>query len=133
MRLVVDANVLFSAFIKQGLTARLLVRPDFQLFAPEFLLDEFLKNRAVILAKTHRTKEQFAEILLAVQELVVFVPIEEFKEFMEAAESASPDIDDVQYFALALKLACPLWSNDKNLKKQNTLPIYSTEDLLRLF
>jgi len=47
------------------------------------------------------------------------------------AEKISPDPNDLMYFALALKLKCPIWSNDKELKKQNEVIIYSTEDLTR--
>jgi predicted nucleic acid-binding protein len=61
----------------------------------------------------------------------MIVPREEFEEYLEMAEKISPDPDDFMYFALALKLKCPIWSNDKELKKQNKVIIYSTEDLTR--
>jgi len=41
MEMVVDANVLFSALIKEGTTRELLLSNEFVLYAPEFLLDEF--------------------------------------------------------------------------------------------
>jgi len=40
MNLIVDANILFSALIKEGLTAELLISDKLQLFAPEFLFTE---------------------------------------------------------------------------------------------
>jgi predicted nucleic acid-binding protein len=42
------------------------------------------------------------------------------------------DIDekDTHYVALALKLNCPIWSNDTDLKKQNKVKIYNTKELL---
>ena len=36
------------------------------------------------------------------------------------------------YFALALKLNCGIWSNDKKLKNQDKVKVYSTEDLLKI-
>lgn len=36
------------------------------------------------------------------------------------------------YFALALKLKCPIWSNDKKLKEQNIITIYHTHELSKL-
>jgi len=33
------------------------------------------------------------------------------------------------YFALALKMKCPIWSNDKRLKEQKTIKIISTDEL----
>ena len=44
----------------------------------------------------------------------------------------SPDINDTEYFALALKLKCSIWSNDKKLKKQNKVKVYSTEEIVRV-
>lgn len=43
----------------------------------------------------------------------------------------SPDIDDVLYLALALKLNCPVWSNDRKLKNQNAVRIY-TQEIIRI-
>jgi len=45
------------------------------------------------------------------------VPVSEYKDFRQEAESISPDPNDMQYFALALKLCCPIWSNDKNAEE----------------
>jgi len=44
----------------------------------------------------------------------------------------SPDINDVLYLALALKLNCPVWSNDRKLKNQNAVRIYSTQEIIRI-
>jgi len=41
VRLVLDANILFAALIKDSLTAELIIKDELQLYAPEFLLDEF--------------------------------------------------------------------------------------------
>ena len=54
--------------------------------------------------------------------------------YVDEAEEISPDPDDVAYIALALKLKCGIWSQDKALKeKQNKVQVYSTEDLARMF
>jgi len=39
MRLVIDANVLFAALIKDSSTAQLLINDKLQFFAPEFLFE----------------------------------------------------------------------------------------------
>lgn len=48
------------------------------------------------------------------------------------AEEISPDKDDTLYIALAMKLKCPIWSNDKDLKKQSEVKIYSTKDIIEI-
>lgn len=62
---------------------------------------------------------------------MILIPKEEIEPFIEEAEKISPDERDVLYFALALKLKCGIWSNDKKLKKQSKIKIYSTEELLK--
>lgn len=53
--------------------------------------------------------------------IIKFVPLSEYKEYLSKAKEISPDPNDVDIFALALKLNCPIWSNDKELKKQNVI------------
>jgi predicted nucleic acid-binding protein len=64
---------------------------------------------------------------------IEFIPYSELKKFALEAEKISPDINDMEYFALALKLNCAIWTNDKKLKTQIKIKIYSTEELLKIF
>ena len=54
---------------------------------------------------------------LAESAKITFVSAEELKGKLHEADSISPDPDDVVYFALALKLNCVIWSNDKGLRE----------------
>ena len=65
-----------------------------------------------------------------IQKKIKLIPYEEFKSFIAKAEKISPDPKDTEYLALALKLNCILWSNDKKLKTQDKVKVYSTEDLM---
>ncbi|MCK4435272.1 hypothetical protein KAU87_00515, partial [Candidatus Bathyarchaeota archaeon] len=58
-----------------------------------------------------------------------FIPLEEYSSFMKEA-LAIPDPDDIDFPALALKLDCPLWSNDKELKQQTVVKVFSTSELI---
>ena len=42
MRLVVDANIIFAALIKESTTAEILLHENIKFIAPEFLFKEFL-------------------------------------------------------------------------------------------
>ena len=73
-------------------------------------------------------------IVLVIDANVLFsalsvVPKEKYSDFIGEAEKFSPDEKDVMYLALALKLKCAVWSNDKKLKQQDRVKVYSTEDL----
>jgi len=64
MDLVVDANVLFSALIKEGFTYNLLFNEKFHLFTPEYIFTELEKHKEEILEKTERSEEEFFRFFL---------------------------------------------------------------------
>ena len=132
MKLVIDANIIFAALIKGGLTAELIISNELQLFAPEFLLEEFSKYQNQILEKTHRSKKNFGNFVRILKEYITFIPQKNITPFLEKANAFSPDPKDSVYLALALALKSAVWSNDKKLKKeQNHIKVLSTEDLIK--
>jgi predicted nucleic acid-binding protein len=131
MKFIVDANILFSALIKDSITAELLFHKDFRLYTAEFLIDEFLKHRSLILEKTLRTEAGFVGIMYALKDIITVIPEEDYSAIIKEAEKISPDKEDTMYFALALKLKCPIWSNDKKLKEQKLVKVYTTEEIKR--
>lgn len=133
MDLVVDANILFAGLIKDGMTAKLLFLDDLHLFAPEFLLDEFKKHRRFLLNKTHRIKEEFNEILEVLAYRIIFIPLDEVVHYLDEADEISPDPDDSIYFAIALKIGASIWTNEKRLKRQDQIKIFTTSDLIKIF
>ena len=50
----------------------------------------------------------------------------------QEAERISPDKHDSAYFALALELGCPIWSNDRRLKTQREVEVLDTAEVIRL-
>jgi len=133
MELVVDANILFAILIRQGKTAEILVNPLFKVYAPEFFLEELLFYKQEILSKTHRSESDFNDVLNLFNEIIHLIPNYKTFEFLDKAREICPDEKDLEYFALALKLNCAVWSNDKVLKQQNKVIVYSTEDLVNEF
>ncbi len=49
MDLIVDANILFAALIKNNMTTELLFKNIFHLYAPEYLLEEFIDHKDEII------------------------------------------------------------------------------------
>lgn len=131
MRLILDANVLFAALIKREVTLDLMY--NLQLYAPDLILNETLKYKDYIIEKSGKPIYNFDKFLNLLLKYITLFPFSDFREFIDQAEKISPDPDDVSYFALALRLNCPIWSNDKKLKNQDIVKIYSTEDLIKLF
>lgn len=131
MELVVDANILFAALIKDSHTRHLLLSSSGTFYIPEFFFEEMHKHINVLSKKTGLSKEAvkdlFDEFILTAN--IIPVPFSEFREHLKKATVISPDKGDIPYFALALKIKCPIWSNDKKLQEQKSIKIYTTEEL----
>ncbi|MHA2431414.1 MAG: PIN domain-containing protein, partial [Promethearchaeota archaeon] len=123
----------FAALIKDNITSELLLKREFHLFAPEFIFEEFEKYRDYLKKKTDRLDEDFDHLIEVFKRNTDLISKEDLQSHIEEAESISPDIKDVPYIAIALKLNIPIWSNDKALKKKlNEITVYSTDDLFAL-
>lgn len=133
MDIIIDANILFSILIQKGKNEEILFLERMHIFAPEFLFEELNKYKKIILEKTKRNMDDFEEFLIILQKKIEVIPNEETDNCIEEAKIICQDQNDADYFALALKLNCGIWSNDKDLKKQNKIKIYSTEDLIKGF
>ena len=122
-----------AALIKDNITSELLLKRDFHLYAPDFILFEFEKYRDYLKKKSERADEDFDHLLEVFKRNTELVAKEDIQPYIEKAKLITPDIGDVPYFAIALKLQIPIWSNDKDLKeKQSEIIIYSTADLMKL-
>lgn len=131
MKLVIDANILFAALIKKSHTRHLILSTGWEFYIPEFLLQEFINNIGILVQKTKLNnkilKQMLKEFITTAN--IKIVSLQEFKEQLKKAETISPDPYDVHYFALAMKLNCSIWSNDKKMKEQTNVKVYRTEEL----
>ena len=131
MELVIDANILMSAIIAtQGKTFDLIFNEQIRLFSVDKLRTELEKHKLEILEKSGLHEPEFDMFISLICSKINFVPYGEIEMFTKQAEQISPDPNDTEYFALALKLGCAIWSNDKKLKQQDKIRIHSTDELL---
>ncbi|HLD12342.1 MAG TPA: PIN domain-containing protein [Candidatus Nanoarchaeia archaeon] len=132
MQLVIDANILFAALIKEGINTTIIGTPNIQFLAPAYLYQELEKHKEFILEKTTRTPEEFSQLLTHLKENITTLTDEELEPYGKTATTISPDPGDIAYFATALHSNCPIWSNDKRLKQQKLIPIITTQELITL-
>ena len=133
MDIVVDANILIAALIKNGLTRELLINTNLSLCTPSFVLEEIFNHIKIISTKAKITQKDLHFVLeKIIQEThITLVKKEDITSFITQAEKISLDPDDIQYFATALKFNCAIWSNDKAMKNQTSIKIYSTTDIIQ--
>ncbi len=133
MELVVDANILFAALIKDSITQELLFNDNLILFVPEFIFIELKKYELIIRNKAKRSKAEFDELLKRLSEKLFVVKNKDIETiFLDKAKELCPDLNDFLYFAMAFKFDIPLWSNDVKLKKQVEINVFSTYDVLKV-
>ncbi len=135
MSLVVDANELFTGIIAKGKelqswTLDILFSDEVEMFAPFRLLAELEKNRDEIRGKSGFSLPDFEAFVGILKLRVRFIPLEQFLDKIPEAKELAPHLKDVEYFALALKLDCPIWAQEKAFKKQSVVKAFSTSDLI---
>lgn len=134
MKLIADANVLFSFFKKDSSTRRfILSHPELELFTSVYVLEELDKHSEEILSKSKIDNRVFELIKRELLEYITPISLDKFKGFWNEAQRISPDPDDVVYFAMALARGCAIWSNDKAFKEQSAVKVLSTTDIIELF
>jgi len=123
VRLVVDANILYSVALKSdGMVADVFfnTRPLLDLCAPALIRAELMRHRPRMAKGTGKTVAQVTaiqELLFSRVSLFDMASIRETHWREAAALVLKVDINDEDYVALALHLDCPPWTGDKKLAK----------------
>ena len=132
MQLVADTNIVVAFLLRKGKTRELLFSKRFDVFSPDRLESEILHNKGEFKKKASMSEEEFQLALGLGLDNLTIVPLEEYGPFKKKALSICPPKHegDWPFFALALSLGCSLWSNDKPLKEQSVVRVFSTADLV---
>lgn len=133
MKLVVDANILIAALLKDSTTRELLLNENMELFGPEHLLNEIkhlLKNPG-IRKRLKLNDDDLHDLTSSILSRIEFVPEKFFISFIKESLSSVTHPEDAPYFALSLALKLPLWSNDSALKESSSIQVFNTSELIK--
>lgn len=140
MKLIIDANITFSAILNtNSRIAELIINKHFEFIAPTFLRDEIKNHYSKIMKITGMSLDEIHEIEFLLYKHINFINEEQISpEFWIKAYHLVSDIDekDTSYIAYSQAFNCKIWSGDKKLisglklKKYNQF--YTTTDLLLL-
>ncbi len=135
MEFVVDTNILLAGLLKPSATQKIILSEEILLFAPEFSLREIEKHSEEFAERMGKNQREFEIALFTIVSKIKIIPKEEYEPFRQEALKLCPEghKDDWPFLALALKLACAMWSQDFALKKQLIIKVYSTTELLERF
>ena len=133
MQLVLDSNIILSALIKDSKTRELLLDLRLEFFSPEFLLRESKKHILAddeVRQKISMSDSEIFELPFTLFSRIKILDKEQYLGYFDEASKLVKHDKDIPYIALSLKLNLPLWSNDKNLKKQSKVKVFNTKDLI---
>ena len=142
MKLIVDANIIFSGILNtNGKIGDLLINSKkyFDFIAPDFLRSEIRKHYQRLSKISGLTIEQVWEAEFQLYQDITFISEEQIKvSTWEIAEKLVSDIDpkDTHYVAYSKHFKCKIWSGDKalikGLAKKNFTRFVTTEELFKL-
>ncbi len=133
MELIVDANILLAALLKEALTRELLLDSRLKLYAPEYLISEtlhLLKRNTKLQKRIGLPQKAIEEIFYMLTQEIETYPRKVYATFLTEAGKIAPHKQDTPYLALALALHIPVWSNDQGMHAQNKIKVYTTKALL---
>ena len=134
MRLVIDANILVAALLKDATTRQILLIENIEFFAPESLSLEIksLLNNPKIRKRLKLTDRDLYDLTFAILSRVTLFPEKSFAAFIRQSIPLVTHIEDAPYIALSLALKIPLWSNDSALQEQTSVNVYTTPEVIKL-
>jgi predicted nucleic acid-binding protein len=139
VKVIVDANIIFSAILtQQGKIAEVLMRPsEIEFIAPEFLRYEIQKHKAKISRITKLTAREVSELEYLVTKNINFISesvIPSKTWVLSEKIVASIDINDTPYVAYSKHFRAALWTGDKKLirglQKSGFKTLISTDELI---
>ena len=134
LRLVVDANVIVSAFLKDSLTRRILIDEQINLITPDhgFIETRRVLHRPKMLKRIGLESAVFEELWSSLTRHIQTSPESEYQKNLQEAIQLAVHPEDAPYIALAIKFQCPIWTNDPDFQihaVKKSLQIYKTHEL----
>ncbi len=142
MKIIVDANIVFSAILNtNGKIGDLLINSEkyFDFIAPDFLRIEIKKHYPRLTKISGLTLKNIQEAEFQIYKDITFISEEQIKiSTWFAAEKLVADVDpkDIHYVAYSKHFKCKIWSGDKmlikGLAKNDFTNFITTDELFKL-
>lgn len=134
MRLVLDANRLFAALIKDSIARKILFHPSLEFIAPDYILVELSNHKKELLKKSKLPEDEFDIVFQSIFENIIIVPSEDIEPCYKRAMQIMKDIDPDDAVFLALSFCSPndgIWTEDAHFGKQDVVRIWKTSELIQ--
>jgi predicted nucleic acid-binding protein len=132
-RLIVDANIIISALIKDSTKRALVFELPTILYAPDIILEEITSHKKSISLKSRLNEEDLGTVLDKILQYIHVLDEAVYESNLQKAYDVMKDIDsnDTLYVAAALSIKNDgIWSEDTDFEKQKIIKIWKTKDLI---
>ncbi|MBU4221852.1 MAG: nucleotide-binding protein [Euryarchaeota archaeon] len=133
MRLVLDANRLFAALIKDSIARKILFHPSLEFIAPDYILIELSNHKKELLRKSKLPEDEFDILFQSLFENIIIIPLEEIKPCYKRAMEIMKNIDPDDAVFLAISICSPndgIWTEDAHFEKQDVVRVWKTTELM---
>lgn len=134
MKIVLDTSILISALIRNSVTRKLIIEMDEELVYPEAGIREIKKYKNIIIEKSGLNEKEFNSIFNLLLEYIELVPDNLLERTLKKAKDIMFKIDEKDAIFVATALVFKnaiIWSDDKDFKKQNRVPVKTTSEILK--
>ena len=130
--IVVDANVVFAAFLRDGATREIILDRELDLRSPPWLWEEIAARYPWLLERTRLTRPALDELLRQVRDRIADIPEAAIQAKREEALKRVPRAGrkDAPYVAAVLAVDGVLWTHDARLAKEADVETVTTAQLL---
>lgn len=132
MKIIVDATILFELLKKDSIAANLFFNRKVKLYAPETLLKDFENYGEIVKTKTGRSAFEFEKFMSLLRKRIRKVRLQNFKHYISSAQQITAEESDHIYYALAMHMKCPVWTNNMQMKGQRHILAYTTSEVMGL-
>jgi len=132
LRIVLNTNPLIAALMKDSTSRNIIKLAPFEFLFPKDALSEIEKYLPYISKKNGLNVDVNRIVLDTILTDVRLIDLKDYEDKLDIARSALAKIDtkDAVFVALCLSKDClGIWSNDKHLKKQTLVKVFTSEDM----
>ena len=132
--IVIDANVVFAAMIRDGGTREVILDRGLDLRTPPWLWEEVAARYEWLINKTRLPHAALDELLRQIRDRITDIPEAAIQAKKDAALKRVPASGkkDAPYVAAVLAVGGVLWTHDTRLASESKVPVVTTVDLLAL-
>lgn len=132
---MLDTNVILKALIRDSVVRGILLGSSHEFFIPEYAIEETRKHLDVVAKKSGLSESEIDSVIDTLLTNIKVIPADQVRSKWKEAEEAigRVDSDDVPFVAASMSVSCDgIWSDDKHLKLQNKVKVWTTRDVTGL-